>query len=76
MRMQKEGDVLTVQCLRREEVRRQAGGGRKSETKFIVLFVELRLEECPNETLQACASISVPKLCNFHLPYLVNFVKN
>ena len=28
------------------------------------------------ETLQACASISVPKLCNFHLQYLVNFVKN
>ena len=27
-------------------------------------------------TLQACASISVSKLCNFHLPYLVNFVKN
>ena len=27
------------------------------------------------ETLQACASISVSKLCNFHLPYLVNFVK-
>ena len=27
------------------------------------------------ETLQACASISVPKLCNFHLQYLVNFVK-
>ena len=28
------------------------------------------------KTLQACASISVPKLCNFHLQYLVNFVKN
>ena len=27
------------------------------------------------ETLQACASISVLKLCNFPLPYLVNFVK-
>ena len=27
------------------------------------------------ETLQACASISVQKLCNFHLPYLVNFVR-
>ena len=26
------------------------------------------------ETLQACASISVSKLCNFPLPYLVNFV--
>ena len=28
------------------------------------------------ETLQAWASISVPKLCNFHLQCLVNFVKN
>ena len=28
------------------------------------------------DTLQACASISVSKRCNFHLPYLVNFVKN
>ena len=28
------------------------------------------------ETLQACASVSVSKLCNLHLPYLVNFVKN
>ena len=27
------------------------------------------------ETLEACASISVPKLRNFHLLYLVNFVK-
>ena len=27
------------------------------------------------ETLQACASISVSKLCKLHLPYLVNFVK-
>ena len=27
------------------------------------------------ETLQACASISVPKLCNFHFQYLVNFLK-
>ena len=26
------------------------------------------------ETLQACTSISVSKLCNFHLPYLVTFV--
>ena len=30
----------------------------------------------PYETLQACASISVPKLCNFPLQYLVNFIKN
>ena len=28
------------------------------------------------ETLQACASISVSKLCNFPLPCLVNFVNN
>ena len=28
------------------------------------------------ETLQAFASISVSKLCNFSLPCLVNFVKN
>ena len=26
------------------------------------------------DTLQACASISVSKLDNFHLPYLVTFV--
>ena len=26
------------------------------------------------DTLQACAPISVSKLCNFHLPYLVTFV--
>ena len=29
----------------------------------------------PYKTLQACASISVPKLCNFNLQYFVNFVK-
>ena len=33
-------------------------------------------ENTKYETLQACASISVPKLCNFHLQYLANFVKN
>ena len=37
---------------------------------------ELDLHTLHKETLQACASISVPKLCNFHLQYLVNFVKN
>ena len=26
------------------------------------------------DALQACTSISVSKLCNFHLPYLVTFV--
>ena len=30
----------------------------------------------PYETLQACASISVSKLCNFPFPCLVNFVNN
>ena len=33
-----------------------------------------RLHLNVNETLQACASISVSKLYNFHFPYLVTFV--
>ena len=47
---------------------------------FIYLFVSILwcslITEPAYKSLQACPSISVSKLCNFHLTYLVNFVKN
>ena len=46
----------------------------QGEFRAALLTVVLTPNLGPYETLQACASISVSELCNFHLPYLVIFV--